>query len=70
MTDFSWGDVLHTRLLTPDRELRTDQSTDATKVQLGDAKSFVELLAGIWGEVTGVEQDSKTAASPKPLQHW
>lgn len=37
------GMMQHTCLLTPDRELMTEQSTDATKVQLGETLTFTEV---------------------------
>ena len=42
------GKMQHTHLLTPDREPTTDQSTDTTKVQLGEPVSFVGSLTGPW----------------------
>lgn len=53
------------RLLTPDRETMEDQSTDATKVQLGKPVSlFEEWPTGIWAKSYLQEQaDSRTGAA-------
>lgn len=40
MTDVSWRDMKNL-LLTPNRELTTDQSADAVNIQRGDALIFI-----------------------------
>lgn len=52
-------------LLTPDRETMEDQSTDATKVQLGEPVSLIEEWpTGIWAKSYLQEPaDSSTGAA-------
>lgn len=51
------GEKLHTCLLTPDWEPRTDQSMNATKAQLGETTSFIWFTYSSMGEglFTGAE---------------
>lgn len=35
--------------LAPDRDPMIDQSTDTTKVPLGESVTFIEVTAGMWG---------------------
>jgi hypothetical protein len=55
LCDTNPGDMWH--LLISDRELITDQSKDATKIQLNKPMNFEELLTGI--PVRGHLQDQK-----------
>lgn len=43
---YSWGEKKNMKeyLLTPEKELMTDQSTDTAIVQLGEPKSFVGII--------------------------
>lgn len=65
------GETLHTCLLTPGRELTTDQSTETTKVQCGEPKSFIgasyrnvsdSLLKGVY--VTQRQIDVSPKSTP------
>lgn len=53
----------HACLFTPDREPTTDQSTDATKIKLGEPVIFI-------GITYRSRTASKTAASPKLSPAW
>jgi hypothetical protein len=56
VTDFSWGDTC-----TPNRDPTTDQSTNTTKVQLGEPMSFIGVASRNMGErlLTGAEMTQR-----------
>lgn len=58
-------------LLTPDRELMTDGSTNTTKVQLGEPGSFIHLTYRSIGEVllTGEEMIQRQLHHQGPSKH-
>lgn len=56
-------------LLIPDRESRTEQSTNTNKVQRGEPLSLLGLLTGEWMRDYWLDRtDSKTAAALKATQ--
>lgn len=65
-------EMQHTHLLIPDREARTDQSTNTNKVQPGEPMSFIGVNYRNMGEeiLTKEKIVSKTAASPKSTPAW
>lgn len=60
----------HTHLLTPDKEPMTDQSTNATQVQLGEPRSFTGFTYRNMGEasLTGAEMTQIQLHYPDPPQ--
>lgn len=62
----------HTCPLSQNNVPTTDQNTNTTKVQRGEPRSFMgDVYRNVGVEIlTGAENDSKRAVSPKPLQAW
>ena len=61
------GEMKHTHFLTPDREPMIEQSTDATKDQLGGPVGFTGVQGYERGVTYGSRNDSKISVSPKPI---
>jgi hypothetical protein len=62
LCDKTFPGDMHTCLLNQDREPLRDQSTDATKVQLGEPVIFIG--------VTYRSRNGETAGSPQPTPAW
>lgn len=62
MTKLFHAEMQHEFLLTQDREPRTDQSLDATKVQIDEPMSFIGVSyrsMGVNNPLTGAEMTQK-----------
>lgn len=65
------GKTEHTDLLTPDGKPMIDQSTDTTKVQLGEPTGFTGVTYRNTGEgsLTGAEMTQRLLYHQGPPQH-
>lgn len=62
---------LRFNILTPDRELASNQSMDTIKVQLGESINFIWLVTEMWmSDLRKSRNDSRTTPSPKTILVW